>query len=233
MSDYSKIKLTPEQVEAEEYKKHLGGGAEKWEMRGAFQVELLKELGLGPEHTLLDIGCGPLRGGMHFIKYLNTGNYVGVDFNRSFIEAGHLQLKRAGFSSVVNQVAVINDFNFSGLNNKFDYLLCFSVLNHCSESERRLFFNHIGGIMQKNSRLVITHGGWFKQSRYECLSLRLLNAFRRSFKCNPRGNPGFPLKLQKTLRTETDIQQGFKFQQWGFEEGTGDMLPILVFGLNQ
>ena len=44
------------------------------------------EHGLKPEHKLLDVGCGPLRGGIKFINYLEPGNYYGVDKRADVID---------------------------------------------------------------------------------------------------------------------------------------------------
>ena len=42
-----------------------------------FQIAFLKERGLVPSSQLLEIGCGPLTGGIPIIEYLEPGNYVG------------------------------------------------------------------------------------------------------------------------------------------------------------
>jgi ubiquinone/menaquinone biosynthesis C-methylase UbiE len=39
------------------------------------------------QHKLLDIGCGALRGGIHFINYVDAGNHYGLDLNSWLIEA--------------------------------------------------------------------------------------------------------------------------------------------------
>ncbi|HTR18374.1 MAG TPA: hypothetical protein VMH91_00090, partial [Candidatus Paceibacterota bacterium] len=44
-----------------------------------FQLERLIAHGIKPQHTLLDIGCGYLRGGQYIIDYLEEGNYTGTD----------------------------------------------------------------------------------------------------------------------------------------------------------
>lgn len=44
-----------------------------WEEMGQRQLEFLVEQGLGPCDDLLDVGCGSLRGGVHFIRYLEQG----------------------------------------------------------------------------------------------------------------------------------------------------------------
>ena len=63
----------------------VGGG---WDAIGALQLSFLRAHGLKPEHTLLDVGCGSLRAGVHLVPYLNAGNYFGIDLNQSLLDAG-------------------------------------------------------------------------------------------------------------------------------------------------
>lgn len=49
----------------------IGGMAKE---HGQWQLEFMKKQGLKKSHTLLDIGCGVLRGGRYFIDYLNKEN---------------------------------------------------------------------------------------------------------------------------------------------------------------
>src|ERR1017187_3496889 len=51
-----------------------------------FQIALLKERGLVPSHRLLEIGCGPLTGGIPIIDFLEPDNYVGVDVRSSVLD---------------------------------------------------------------------------------------------------------------------------------------------------
>jgi hypothetical protein len=53
------------------------------------QLDFMIREGLKPHHKLLDIGCGSLRGGVHFIRYLDAGNYVGIDSNIALLDAGY------------------------------------------------------------------------------------------------------------------------------------------------
>lgn len=52
-----------------------------WEEIGQLQIDFLKSEGLLPAHRLLDIGCGTLRGGRHFIGYLDAGRYTGTELS--------------------------------------------------------------------------------------------------------------------------------------------------------
>ena len=71
-----------------------------WEEMGQKQLDFLIGEGLRPEHKLLDVGCGALRGGLHFIRYLDVGNYVGIDINQSLLDAGYeIELAQCGLKA--------------------------------------------------------------------------------------------------------------------------------------
>src|SRR6185436_21166804 len=91
--------------------RELVGGL--WEEVGALQFAYLKGRGLLPSHRLLDIGCGALRGGLHFIRYLDTGNYYGMDVNASLIEAGRRELDEANLADRTPHLLVTDGFELS------------------------------------------------------------------------------------------------------------------------
>ena len=51
-----------------------------WDEMGAKQFELLKRNGLEPHHSLLDIGCGTLRGGAAFHPIPGTRKIFGLRY---------------------------------------------------------------------------------------------------------------------------------------------------------
>lgn len=55
---------------------------------GRLQFDFMVAQGLKPPDVLLDIGCGSLRGGVHFIAYLDAGNYLGMDKEQELIDLG-------------------------------------------------------------------------------------------------------------------------------------------------
>src|SRR5256714_13012220 len=68
-----------------------------WDYLGKLQLDYLVEQGLKPEHYVLDVGCGPLRAGVHFIGYLEPGHYAGVDKRGVRLEpAAEVELPRLG-----------------------------------------------------------------------------------------------------------------------------------------
>ena len=71
------------------HRRAVGG---MWEEIGKLQFNFLVEQGLKPGHFLLDVGCGRLRGGIHFIRYLEPEHYFGIDISKVLLAAGRFEL---------------------------------------------------------------------------------------------------------------------------------------------
>jgi SAM-dependent methyltransferase len=147
---------------------------------GLFQLSLLRTAGMLPSSRLLDVGCGPIRAGVHFISFLNARNYYGVDYNNSFIKAASLLVAEKGFSGKHPTLRVVSDFDFSDLNQQFDFVNVFSVLNHCDRQQRRLFFRNIPNLLAPEARLFITHAGWLAKAHLRLGGLRIMKQFDAS-----------------------------------------------------
>jgi len=157
---YNNYKLSAGDIENQKYKQYFGGGKKEWERRGAFQLFLLKTMGLSPSHKLLDIGCGPLRAGTHFINYLNEGNYYGVDYSPDFLKAANYIINSHNLNSKKPRLLCIKDFQCLNIEKSFDYSIAFSVLNHCSKYQQKLFFQNVPKVLKKGAKLYITHAHW-------------------------------------------------------------------------
>lgn len=101
-----------------------------WEEMGRLQFEYLVGQGLQPHHRFLDIGCGSLRGGLHFIRYLDRGRYVGIDASEKLLLAGREELRRAGLKDRRPTLVHMSDFGLSRLGGRFDMALAQSVFTH-------------------------------------------------------------------------------------------------------
>jgi hypothetical protein len=86
-----------EQVLQRRYRNYMRA-SQDYGWMGAYQFEYLLRLGLRERDSLLDIGCGSLRGGRLFIPYLLPGRYHGIDRDVSLIQEG-LDHRSAGRSS--------------------------------------------------------------------------------------------------------------------------------------
>jgi cyclopropane fatty-acyl-phospholipid synthase-like methyltransferase len=74
----------------------LVGTADLWEAKRRFQMNFLQEVGLKPNHKLLDFGCGTLRGGLPLIEYLEPGNYYGLDVRLETLKEACNELEEYG-----------------------------------------------------------------------------------------------------------------------------------------
>ena len=69
-----------------DHRAYVGGA---WDEIGQLELTFMKSMGLNRSHHLLDVGCGALRGGIHFIQYLHPAHYYGIDLNPQLLEAGY------------------------------------------------------------------------------------------------------------------------------------------------
>lgn len=100
-----------------------------WNELQKYHLQLLKAHSLTPEHTLLDIGCGPLQGGLGFIRYLDAGGYVGLDIDPVRIDAAHEQIARHRLSHKKPRLLVSSTFGEPELQGcQFDYIWASQIL---------------------------------------------------------------------------------------------------------
>jgi cyclopropane fatty-acyl-phospholipid synthase-like methyltransferase len=119
--------LAKEEIDKKLHRDFVGG---LWEELGQLQYDFLKSQGLKPFHKLLDIGCGCLRGGLHFIKYLEEGNYYGLDINSSLIQAGILEIEEAGLEDKHPRLLVDDQFRLDNFREDFDFIVSISLFTH-------------------------------------------------------------------------------------------------------
>jgi hypothetical protein len=67
----------------------------------------------------------------------------------------------------------VRDFRFEQLKPIFDYALVFSVLNHCTVSQREAFFRKIPEPLKKGGRVYVSHASWFDEAQVEGSGMRL------------------------------------------------------------
>lgn len=144
--------LTASEISSGEHRQFVGG---MWEEIGSLQFEFLKKSGLAPHHRLMDVGCGCLRGGVHFVPYLDQQRYFGIDINESLIEAGKKEL----FKTPANigkqpDLRVTDKFDMTQFGVKFDYALAVSVFTH-------LYSNHIGRCLVEIRKTLAPGGKFF------------------------------------------------------------------------
>lgn len=103
-----------------------------WDEMGRAQFEFLVTQGLLPGDWLLDVGCGALRGGVHFVRYLEPGHYCGVDSQQWLLDVGRSELQAAGLDVRRPSLLCDADFDFAAFDRTFDVALAQSVFTHIS-----------------------------------------------------------------------------------------------------
>lgn len=145
--------LSASAIAAGEHRAFVGG---YWEEIGKSQFEFMKQQGLLPEQRLIDVGCGALRGGVHFIRFLDKGNYFGIDMNRSLIEAGGIELDAAGLSERRPTLLVNDQFELSRFGVKFDYAVAISLFTHLYMNNMVRCLVEVGSVLKPGGRFYAT-----------------------------------------------------------------------------
>jgi SAM-dependent methyltransferase len=131
----------------------------KWDEIGRLQLDFLIAKGLSPSSTLIDIGCGCLRGGVHFISYLDDNLYFGIDSNASLLEAGYdLELKALDLQQKLRRENLIcnDEFNFESIERSFDFAIAQSLFTHLPQNHIRLCLRRLSKKMPICGRFYAT-----------------------------------------------------------------------------
>jgi SAM-dependent methyltransferase len=137
------------------HRDYVGG---RWLEVSHLQTDFMIKMGLKPEHVLLDIGCGSLRGGVEFISYLHAGNYLGMDNSNRLIQAGiKEELGRRLLKLKSPEFVVSRRFEFEKFSKKPDFALAHSVFTHLSESDIRLCLEKLRHFVNPGCRLYATY----------------------------------------------------------------------------
>lgn len=125
----------------------------QWEEHRRFQLAFLQQQGLRPTHKLLEIGCGPLTGGVPIIEYLDPGKYVGIDIRNSALDLAWGEVAAAGLSGRNPRLICSSSFGSTELaDQKFDFVLSFSVLYHLSDEILREYFLAVADRLQPDGK---------------------------------------------------------------------------------
>ena len=145
------------QVKAGEHRQTIGG---MWDKIGQMQFDYLRAQGLQPGSTLLDIGCGCLRGGVHYAAYLDAGNYYGIDLSRDLLDSGYdIELAAAGLQHKVprENLRDTDAFDIAPFGVRFDMAIAVSVFSHLPASYLRQCLINLADSMKTGGTLYATY----------------------------------------------------------------------------
>ncbi len=149
--------FTAQQIARGKHRRRVGG---LWDEMGELQLRFLRSHGMRPEHRLLDVACGALRGGVKFVDYLEPGHYYGIDINESLVEAGYQhelspeQRERLPRANLRATDRFECDFGVP-----FDFAIAQSLYTHVSLNHIRLCLHRLGTVMPPGGRFFATYFG--------------------------------------------------------------------------
>jgi hypothetical protein len=107
--------------------------------------------------VLLDIACGALRGGLHFIPYLDAGNYLGIDKEALLIERGLRDELPAQVREAKRPELVVSDrFEFERFSKRPDFALAQSLFTHLPPEWIELCLTRLRQVATPHCRLFAT-----------------------------------------------------------------------------
>ncbi len=117
-------------------------------------------MGLKPDHTLADYGCGTLRIGVHAMKYLEPGRYWGLEISQEFLDQGRelvgpelLAEKRPQLSTISPQSVA------EAAAARPDMVISTKVFNHVHPDELPQYFHNVMQLVGSSGKAFIT-GKW-------------------------------------------------------------------------
>ena len=119
-----------ENLLSEEHHRYYG---RPWAL-GKYQFEYLLSRGLKRTDKVLDFGCGSGRLGIWLIKYLDEGNYYGIDIKKDRIKAfSQYEVPLHSLESKRPNIICSNVLEFA---DQFDWVIDFFVTHHISDNDQ-------------------------------------------------------------------------------------------------
>lgn len=155
-NNYYKSEFVSRKLAAKKHRELIGG---RWDEIGMLQFKYMIAKGLLPTDKLADIGCGSLRGGVHFIKYLNPHNYYGFDLNRSIIDAGlRHEIEPLGLTHKVaeSHMFAAEGFAFPAHWQNINHAIALSLFTHLTLNTIMQCLSHLHTILAPSARVHAT-----------------------------------------------------------------------------
>ena len=124
--------------------------------RGMRLWHQIRAFGLEPNMRCVDYGCGSLRLGQHAIRYLELGNYWGVDVVGTFIDEGLKLIDPELFRQKLPRLSVTYDFMLAEIGRwEPDFIFSNAVLQHVPPDELEVFFQRLARMMVSKTRAYV------------------------------------------------------------------------------
>ena len=148
---------TREEIHRVGHRRFTGGKDDLWELIGDLQFNFLVDRGLAPSDTLVDIGCGALRGGTKFIRYLDPGRYLGIDKHIELIVYGvATELGIADYRKKQPIFVVSDCFEFHKFRRQPNFAIAQSLFTHLCEKDLLLCLERLRLVAARGCRFFAT-----------------------------------------------------------------------------
>lgn len=118
----------------------------------SYYQDLLK---ISPHHKIVDYGCGSLRLGAHFIKYLNPGNYWGLDVTTDFIDMGKEAIGYDLLNEKQPRLEVIGENSLNeAINFGADRIISTACAFQIRPDEKYKYINDLKNLASQNNSLI-------------------------------------------------------------------------------
>ena len=124
---------------------------------GRIELSALLAAGLGPEHTLVDFGCGTGRLAIHVIPRLPRGAYVGIDISRTMLTHAQssVDARCAGASCQVSwKHQTVTAFDLPA--ESVDFFAVFSVFTHMEHEDSYRYLLDGRRVARQGARFVFS-----------------------------------------------------------------------------
>lgn len=110
--------------------------------------------GLRPTSAVLEVGCGCLRSGYHFVRFLEPGRYCGIEPNVAMLDAGRELILGPLESEKRPRFRHHDDFDFGVFETTFDFVVAFSIWSHASKAQIGTMLDQFRRTSQAGSKLI-------------------------------------------------------------------------------
>jgi len=155
-SIYENAERVAEEVAAGRHRELVGG---LWHELGRLQLNFAIKHGLRTDMTIVDVGCGCLRGGRLFVAYLESGHYFGVDAHRELLDVGYdVELTAIDLDHKLPRENLLctADFDLSPFGRQFDMALAQSLFTHLPPQGIRLCLERLVPAVREGSSFYAT-----------------------------------------------------------------------------
>lgn len=146
-----------EEVHRIGHREFVGGNDHFWDQIQGLQFQLLASRGLKPADTLIDVGCGSLRGGVKFIRYLEPGHYFGLEKHIELIVYGVAnELGLDIYREKQPRFVISETFEFEKFGGAPTFGIAQSLFTHLSARDVEACLSKLRGVVAPNCKLFTT-----------------------------------------------------------------------------